>query len=106
MILKLTVDDQTYDIDIPENLVFEAEEFYKKMDADMDKGWQMSRRWVEKPDGYQRCQIAADKVYGAMHQENKKLMLLWAGYIISRRPGTVQIFMDTEGDITQSVLEP
>ena len=106
MILKVTVDDQTYSIDVPETLIIEAEEFYKKMDADMDKGWQMSRHWVEKPDIYQRCQIAADKVYGAMHQENKKLILLWAGYILSRRPGTVEAVLDMEGDITQSVLEP
>ncbi|VAW78927.1 hypothetical protein MNBD_GAMMA14-1236, partial [hydrothermal vent metagenome] len=50
MILKLTIDDQTCNIDVPEQMLKEAEEFYAKMDVDMDKGWQMSRFWVEKPD--------------------------------------------------------
>ena len=40
----------------------------------MDKGWQMSRFWVEKPDLYQRCQIVADRILGAFHTENQKMV--------------------------------
>jgi len=40
MILKLTVDDETYNIDVPGQIMQEA----------------------EKPDQYQRCQIVADKI--------------------------------------------
>ena len=36
MILKLTIDDQTYDIDVPQDLLEEAQDFYVKMDQDMD----------------------------------------------------------------------
>jgi hypothetical protein len=100
MILKLTIDDQTYDIDVPEHLLEEAQEFYAKMDQDMDRGWQMSRFWVEKPDLYQRCQIVADRVLGAFHTENKKLLLLMAGYILSRLPQVEEVIVDTSGDIT------
>ncbi len=57
MILKLTIDDQTYNIDVPEQMLKEAEEFYAKMDVDMDKGWQMSRFWVEKPADFHVAQL-------------------------------------------------
>jgi len=100
MILKLTIDDQTYNIDVPEQIMQEAEEFYAKMDQDMDKGWQMSRSWVEKPDLYQRCQIIADRVFGAFHTENKRLLLLMAGYILARVPQVQEVVVDTSGDIT------
>ncbi len=100
MILKLTIDDQTYNIDVPDEMLKEAEEFYAKMDADMDRGWQMSRFWVEKPDLYQRCQIVADRVLGAFHTENKKMLLLMAGYILSRVPQVEEVVVDTSGDIT------
>lgn len=100
MILKLTIDDQTYQIDVPDELLGEAEEFYAKMDQDMDKGWQMSRFWVEKPDLYQRCQIVGDRILGAFHSENKKMLLLMSGYILTRLPHVEEVVLDTSGDIT------
>jgi hypothetical protein len=100
MILKLTIDDQTYDIDVPEDLMEDAQDFYAKMDQDMDQGWQMSRLWVEKPDLYQRCQIVADRVLGAFHTENKKMVLLMSGYILTRLPQVQEVVVDTSGDIT------
>ncbi len=104
MILKLCVDDQTYDIDVPEDLMAEAQPFYAKMDRDMDRGWQMSRFWVEKPDLYQRCQIVADRVLGALHTENKKMLLLMAGYILARVPQVREVVVDTSGDMTQTEI--
>ncbi|HSJ47950.1 MAG TPA: hypothetical protein VLA26_03805 [Gammaproteobacteria bacterium] len=104
MILNLTVDDQTIRVSVPEELIQEAEELYSRMDADMDKGWQMSRTWVESPDTYQRCQVAADKVLGALHQDNRNLMMLWSGYILSRMPGVGEVVVDTKGDITETVI--
>ncbi|HHO68908.1 MAG TPA: hypothetical protein ENK12_07750 [Gammaproteobacteria bacterium] len=104
MILKLCVDDQTYDIDVPEDMMAEAQEFYARMDQDMDRGWQMSRFWVEKPDLYQRCQIVADRVLGALHTENKKMLVLMAGYILSRVPQVREVVVDTSGDMTQTEI--
>lgn len=104
MILNVTVGDQTVCVSVSTDFAQEAEAFYKKMDADMDKGWQMSRRWVEKPDIYQRCQIAADKVLGALHQDNRDMMMLWSGYILTRMPGVKEVEVDTKGDITETVI--
>lgn len=100
MILKFTIDDQTYDIDVTGNIIREAEELYKKMDKDMDRGWQMSRLWVEQPDLYQRCQIVADRILGAFHSENKRMVLLMSGYILSRVPQVQEVVVDTSGDMT------
>ncbi|GMQ87802.1 MAG: hypothetical protein BMS9Abin08_1010 [Gammaproteobacteria bacterium] len=102
MILKLTIDDQTYNIDVPEQIMQEAEALYAKMDSDMDKGWQMSRSWVEKPDQYQRCQIVADRILGALHTENRKMAMLMSGYILSRVPHVEEVVVDTSGDITMT----
>ncbi|MDT8387185.1 MAG: hypothetical protein RQ736_06695 [Thiogranum sp.] len=100
MILKFTIDDQTYEIDVPEQVIEEAREFYDKMDRDLDKGWQMSRFWVENPDLYQRCQIVSDRILSAFHTENKRMLLLMAGYILSRVPHIDEVIVDTSGDIT------
>lgn len=100
MILKISFDDQTFEIDVPEDMMSEAQEFYANMDADMDRGWQMSRTWIDKPDVYQRCQIVADKILGAFHTENKKILLLMSGYILSRMPTTREVAVDTSGDVT------
>lgn len=104
MILKVSFDDQTYEIDVPEDMLSEARDFYANMDKDMDRGWQMSRFWVEKPDLYQRCQIVADRILGAFHTENKKMLLLMAGYILSRVPEIEEVVIDTSGDITQTEI--
>jgi hypothetical protein len=100
MILKLTIDDQSYDIDVPPKIIEEAQDFYARLDADMDKGWQMSRFWVDKPDLYQRCQIVSDRILGAFHTENKRMVLLMSGYILSRVPEVEEVVVDTSGDIT------
>ena len=72
------------------------------MDADMDKGWMMSREWVENPNLTQRCQIAADRIADSMHSENETLTYLMAGYILTRMQNVKEVHIDTEGDITET----
>ncbi len=100
MILKIVVEEQIYPVTVPDYIITEAEDFFSKLDRDMDKGWQMSRIWVEKPDLYQRCQIVADRILGAFHTENQKMVLLMSGYILSRLPQVEEVVVDTSGDIT------
>ena len=102
MILKLTIDDQTYDIDVSRQQMEEAKEFYDKMDQDMDKGWMMSRDWVEKPDQTQRCQIAADRIVDSIHAENEMLTQLMAGYIVARMKNVREVHIDTDGDMMET----
>ncbi len=104
MILKVIVDERTIPIEVPDYILTEALDFFAKMDADMDSGWQMSRTWVDKPNDLQRCQIAADKILTAMHTENEKIATLMAAYILDKMPDTTSVDVDSEGDMTQTVF--
>lgn len=102
MILKLIVDDQLYELNVPEGLLDQAQDFFAKMDQDMDGGWQMGREWVDRPDQNQRVQIAANKLFSALENDNHELGRLMAGYIVSRMPDVdaVEMTASTEiGDI-------
>ena len=66
MKLNIIVDGRTNAFEVPDEVLVEAKDFFDKMDADMAKGWQMSRDWVDNPDAEQRCQIAADKILTAI----------------------------------------
>lgn len=101
MRFNVTVDDQTYPFDVPQYLVEEGEEFFTKLDGDMDKGYQMSRTWVEKPDRLQRCQIVADRILDAIHRENQKLAIMMAAYILARMPGVTGVRLSSEGDMLE-----
>ena len=104
MILNVIINEQTFPIKIPEEMLTEAEDFFKKMDSDMDKGWQMSRKWVDKPNNMQRCQIVADKILTAIENEKNHTVTLFAAYILKRIPGISAVDIDTGGDITATEL--
>ena len=102
MILKAIIDEKTIPIEVPDYMLVEAEEFFNKIDLDMDKGWQMSRTWVENPDNVQRCQIAADRILTSVHSNNEKMATLMAAYILKKLPNVSSVDIDIEGDITQT----
>ena len=99
MILTINIDDKAQQIEVSEELLKEGEDFFQKMDADMDKGWQMGHVWIEKPSMLQRCQIAADKMMSAIHNENERLFMLMGAYILKNKPKTEEIHLDSTGDI-------
>jgi hypothetical protein len=99
MKIKVLVSDRMEEFEIPDQLVSDGEAFFRKMDADMDKGWQMSHVWIEKPNQLQRCQIAADKMMSAIHNENEKMFMLMGAYILKNKPGTEEIHLDSTGEI-------
>ena len=104
MQLTVHIDDVSRSIEVAENLLQEGEEFFAKMDSDMDQGWQMSRTWVDNPNREERCQIAASKMLDAISAENQTLLMLMAGYIMSRYPQVREIRIDTAGDMTETEL--
>ena len=65
MILKVYVDEQTYPIEVPKYIVDEGDDFFAMIDKDLDKGYQMSRTWVQDPTLVDRCQIVADRLLTA-----------------------------------------
>ena len=71
MILKAIIDDQIYSLDVPDTVIAQGEEFFAELDLDMDKGWQMSRDWVDNPSQIQRGQIGVKEIqHWDLHIEN------------------------------------
>ena len=99
MIFTLYIDDNAIPINVPDTLVQEAEEVFSKIDADMDRGWQMGRQWVDTPDLEQRCQVAAHRLVTAWENGNQKLGIMMAGYIMARAPLVRIARVPTEGEI-------
>lgn len=104
MILKVVIDDQIYPITVPAEIISEGGEFFDKIDKDMDKGWQMSRDWVDNPNQEQRCQIVGDKMLTAMHNDNEKFMVLLSAYVLARVPGATALRIDTNGEMLETEL--
>jgi hypothetical protein len=104
MRFKVVIDEQVYAIEVPDDLLQEAAEFHARLDRDMDRGWQMSRQFVERPDPMQRCQIVADKLLTSIMQNNQATAMLMAGYIALRMPGTIGVDIDTAGEMHNTQL--
>lgn len=104
MRFKVIVGDQVYAVEVPEDLLREAGESHARLDRDMDRGWQMSREFVARPDRLQRCQIAADKLLTALMQGNESTAMLMAGYIALRMPGAVGVDVDASGEMQNTEL--
>ncbi len=105
MILNIRIEDQEYPIDVPDDIVTEAGEFFQTLDQDMDRGWQMSRQWVDSPDQEQRCQIVADKILGAFESENKKSLIMLSAYILSKMPKIKTLDISTNGEMQETLFE-
>ncbi len=99
MNITIEVDDKRYPLDVPPSLVLDAADFFDRMDADMDGGWQMSRWWVPDPDARQRCQIAADKLLTALQNDNHETALLMCAYILRALPSTRRMRINADGEI-------
>ncbi|MDT8452048.1 MAG: hypothetical protein RQ936_04790 [Gammaproteobacteria bacterium] len=102
MKLNIIVEGRSNAFEVPDQILFEASDFFAQMNADMDKGWQMSRDWVDNPDAEQRCQIAADKLLTAIETENEKLVMLMAAYILKTMPGVRGVNIDITGDMNET----
>lgn len=98
--MRLDVDagGKQFALEVEPSLLVEAESFFSKMDRDMDGGWRMGPEWIEHPDNLQRCQIAADKLLGALSTANQDLALLMAGYILKHLPNVTGVQIDTGGE--------
>ncbi len=104
MKLKIFIDDKQISVSISDDILYGAKDFFSKMNSDMDKGWQMSRSWVENPSKVQRCQIAAGKIMGAVHNENQNLLQMMAGFILHTLPDVVEVHIDGNGEMMETEL--
>ena len=105
MILNIRIEEQSFNVDVPDVLLQEAGDFFQSIDRDMDQGWQMSRSWVDKPSLEQRCQIVADRILSAFEHENKKSLMMLCGYILSKMPQIKAIDISTNGEMQETLFE-
>ena len=104
MILKVTIDEKTFPLELDDEMAHRANDVFKKMDDDMNQGWQMSRIWVDQPNDTQRCQIVADKMLTAIQNEKTATVGLMAAYIMHKIPDIQAVDIDTSGDMTLTEL--
>ena len=102
--LNVTLHEKTYAVKVPDEMLTEAEEFFQKMDRDMNQGWQMSRDFIENPDRTQRAQIAAHRLMLAMGAGKETMTQLMAGYILKRLPGVTGVVVDTDGEMLSTEI--
>ena len=104
MKLNVIVNERNYAVDVPPAMLAEAEEFFQKIDQDMDHGWQMGPEFIENPDKIQRCQIAANKLLVSLSGANETMIMLMAGYILKRLPGVTGVRIDTGGEMLHTEM--
>ncbi len=104
MRFKVVIGEQVYAVEVPEELMRESAEFHAKLDRDMDRGWQMSRQFVARPDRLQRCQIVADRLLTSVMNGNQATAMLMAGYIALRMPGAIGVDIDASGEMENTEL--
>ena len=105
MILNIVLEERSIAISVADEMLRDAQDFYAKMDRDMDQGWQMSRDWIDHPSLIERCQIAADKLHTALNTRNETLVMLMAGYILSRIPNVRSVTINTDGEMQETFIE-
>jgi hypothetical protein len=101
---RVVIGEQVYAIEVPEEALRESAEFHAKLDRDMDRGWQMSREFVARPDRLQRCQIVADRLLTSITQGNQASAMLMAAYIALRMPGALGVDVDASGEMQNTEL--
>ena len=102
MKLNVYVNELMKQVDVPKDMLQDAQAIYAKIDQDLDRGWQMSREWVDKLDTLQRCKVVADRLLTAIENNNEPSTMLMAGYIMTRMPRVKTVHIATDGDINQT----
>lgn len=101
MQFNITIDQELFTLDIPEGVFVEAKTFITDMDAEFDRGLQLGRYWIDAPTDDQRCQVAANKIITALHQEDVRSFYLMAAYVLTKFPTLKMIIVDSNYEIDE-----
>ena len=105
MIFNITIDDESYTLEVKDELMQERQSVHDEMDAEYDRGIQLGRYWIETPTLEQRCQITANKVVSAIHQENIRQFYITASYILSKFPDLKRVTVSSDFEISDIDIE-
>ena len=101
MQFNITIDQSPFALEVADGVMHEAKEFIADMDAELDRGIQLGRHWLDTPSVEQKCQIAANKVVNAMHQENIRMVYLMAAYILTKMPDLKMVTVNSDYEIDE-----
>ena len=106
MKLHINIDQEGFELDVPEQLLVEAQQAFADMDKEFDRGQQMGRYWIEQPDDFERCQVVANKLVDAFYLEDKRNFYLMASYILYKMPKAREVVVNTASEIQEiNILE-
>lgn len=105
MIFNITIDEQSYTLELTAVLMQELQSTHQEMDNDYDKGLQLGRYWIDEPSDEQRCQYVADKVVSAIHQENIRQFYLMSSYILHKHPNLKMVTVSSDFEISDIDIE-
>jgi hypothetical protein len=91
-------DDELYDLNVDPSLLAEAEDFFQKMDKDMDSGYRMGPEFIGNLNHTQRAQIACSKLISALDSDNQPMVQLMIGYVLSRVPDCTGVILNDDGN--------
>lgn len=101
MNFNITIDQQAYALEVSDEMMQELQGLIKDMDADFDKGIQLGRHWHDEPSDEARCQIAANKIVNALHQEDVRQFYIMAAYILSKFPTLKMVTVNLDYEIDE-----
>lgn len=99
MKLHINIDQEGFELDVPEQLLVEAQAIFADMDKEFDRGVQMGRYWMENPDTFQRCQVVANKLVDAFCREDKRSFYLMSAYVLHKMPNAREVVVNTGNEI-------
>ena len=102
--LTILIGEEERHVTLSSEMIADAEHTLSRMDRDMDKGWQLGRRFIEHPGTIERCQIAADRLLTALHTQNEASMSLMSAYILSRLKDVQSVNLNTEGEADETLF--
>jgi len=105
MNFNITIDEESYTLEVTNELMQELQSTHNEMDAEYDKGLQLGRYWLDAPNLEQRCQLTANKVVGAIHQENIRQFYITASYILAKFPNLKQVTVSSDFEISDIDIE-
>lgn len=104
MQLNVIIDEEIYSLNVPDELVHGAKDFFDQLDHEMDAGRQMGRTWIEHPGPEDRLRIIGDRLLGALERENHDVGRMMAAYILNRAPNVDALELDTTGEIQNTEI--
>jgi len=104
MQLDVYIGDRMYPIEVTQQTLDQRQEFYDKIDQDMDGGWRMGPEYVESPDRVQCGQIVPSRLLVAIETGNEMMVRALAGYFASRLPEARSININLEGEALNTDL--